>query len=284
MCILSIRSDWEAISARIDALVMANHVYLAAFIRKSDDPYAGHNELIEEAIAIFEELKAFQSRYHSTLPHKASESLNRLLERRKNHFTPGHVSSFEGLKVLVPALAATRSAVDYHLRDFSVVARRITERAFIHLQRLIVADSDARQKWQKAFQAGETQCEKLGATHLLSHGIWAFKSNAEGERTDLVMGEPLGDIERVEAVADALVLTEWKVLKKGGDLEEVLQKARRQASLHATGSLAGIELANYRYNILVSKGRVELPPDHKEEGVIYRHVAIATEPETPSRA
>jgi hypothetical protein len=147
MYILSIRSDWEAMSARIDALVTANHAYLAAFIRKSDDPYGGHKELVEEAIEIFEELKAFQGRYRLTLPHNASESLNRLFERRKAHFTRGHVSGFEGLKVLIPAFAATRSAVDYHLRDFSVVARRITERAFIHLQRLIVADSDARQKW-----------------------------------------------------------------------------------------------------------------------------------------
>lgn len=281
---MSIRSDWEAISARIDALVAANHAYLAAFIRKSDDPYGGFNELVEEGIAIFDELKAFQSRYHSTLPHNASESLYRLFKRRQSHFTPGHVSGIEGLKVLVPALAATRSAVDYHLKDFSVVARRITERAFIHLQRLIVADSDVRQKWQKAFQAGETQCEKLGAAHLLSHGIWAFKSNAEGERTDLIMGEPIGDIERVEAVAEALVLTEWKVLKKGGKPEEVLKNARRQASLYATGSLAGIELADYRYIILVSRGRVELPPDHAEGGVIYRHFAIVTEPGPPSRS
>ena len=96
-------------------------------------------------------------------------------------------------------------------------------------------------------------------------------------------GEPLDDIERVESVAEALVLTEWKLLRVGSNPEKILKKARRQALHYATGSLASIELADYRYIILVSKGRVELAPEHIEDGIIYRHVAIATEPETPSK-
>jgi hypothetical protein len=48
--------------------------------------------------------------------------------------------------------------------------------------------------------------EKLGAAHLLLHGIWAFKVSATGERTDLVPGEKLEITPQVEAASEALVL------------------------------------------------------------------------------
>src|SRR3989442_569356 len=40
----------------------------------------------------------------------------------------------------------------------------------------------------RAFEAGVPACESLGACHLLAHSVWAFKTSAEGERTDLVLG------------------------------------------------------------------------------------------------
>ena len=67
-------------------------------------------------------------------------------------------------------------------------AKSLVERAFIHLQRTIVVDHDIRKKWKSAFNTGEIACERLGAVHLLSHGIWAFKADALGERTDLILG------------------------------------------------------------------------------------------------
>lgn len=95
-------------------------------------------------------------------------------------------------------LAWLRAEVDYHLRDFDAVARRLSERAFLHLQQTIIADDVVRDRWQVALAKGETACEKLGASHLLVHGIFAFKITGAGARTDLVFGEPIetGEAER----------------------------------------------------------------------------------------
>jgi hypothetical protein len=58
---------------------------------------------------------------------------------------------------------------------------------------LIVVDKNVRAKWQAAWKKSgghETRCEQLGAVHLLSHGIWAFKTSANGA-TDLVYSDPI---------------------------------------------------------------------------------------------
>src|SRR5260221_1264020 len=49
------------------------------------------------------------------------------------------------------------------------------------------------------------------------HGIWAFKVSATGERTDLVPGEKLEITPQVEAASEALVLTDWKCVRKPGE-------------------------------------------------------------------
>ncbi len=62
------------------------------------------------------------------------------------------------------------------------------------------------------------------------------------------------------------------------------EEAYKQASVYASSSLAGFELAGYRYLVLVSNGRLNnLPPDRKAENVIYQHINIAVEPEVPSK-
>ena len=73
-----------------------------------------------------------------------------------------------------------------------MVIRTRSERAFAHLQRHFVADAECRDKWTSAFTDGEVACEALRALHLLLHGLWAFKVDNAGARTDLVFQEPLG--------------------------------------------------------------------------------------------
>jgi hypothetical protein len=102
------------------------------------------------------------------------------------------------LPLILLKLDLFRAEFDHLLLDTEAVGRSIVRRAFAHLQRSIVADSDFRQKWQKAFGGNETGCEKLGACHLLLHGIWAFKAYAEGERTDLVLGGRLSITNEVQ--------------------------------------------------------------------------------------
>jgi hypothetical protein len=76
-----------------------------------------------------------------------------------------------------------------------------------------VVDKNVRAKWQAAWKKSgghETRCEQLGAVHLLSHGIWAFKTSANGA-TDLVYSDPIDRYSTiVRQTARVLVLTEWK--------------------------------------------------------------------------
>ena len=170
------------------------------------------------------------------------------------------------------------------LQSTSVVAKRLSERAFIHLQRSIVADSEFRRRWIEAFNTDETECEKLGAVHLLLHGIWAFKVNTAGERTDLVLPEPIREPSSIERTAEALVLTEWKRVLSPSETEVMAGDARKQAARYTVGALGGVELARYRFIVLVSKETLMLPEDRLENEIVYRHINIAVEPRSPSKS
>ena len=150
----------------------------------------------------------------------------------------------------------------------------------MHLQRLIVADNEYREKWQAAFTAHETHCERLGAVHLLWHGIWAFKVDAAGGRTDIVYQEPLST--GTTPIALGMVLTEWK--RADGGAEAAYGAARRQAAGYTSGILAGVELASHRYVVVVTKQRLSHQPDIIEAEITYRHINIAVEPASPSIA
>ena len=169
------------------------------------------------------------------------------------------------------------------LSDTQQSIRTRSERAFRHLSVLIAVDDEVREKWHTAFKRvrGEERCEQLGAAHLLWHGIYAFKVHAgKAGRTDLVFPEPHGD---PETYADALVLTEWKKATKS-DASKQFAQAVRQAKNYAHGPLAGNELHSYRYAVVVTEQEVELPPDDTHNGITYRHINIAIDPHTPSRA
>ncbi len=159
--------------------------------------------------------------------------------------------------------------VSYLLTDTYATIRAHCERAFEPLRRLIVVDPAQKALWQAAYAQGETACEKLGATHLLSHGIWTFKANAEGAHTDLVYSEPI-DPDRAARSADGLVLTEWKKVDSEATtraIHSLFAAACAQAKRYTQGSLAGFELTDYRYLIAVSWSDVDVPADMLDEGV-----------------
>jgi hypothetical protein len=150
------------------------------------------------------------------------------------------------------------------------------------LQRLLVVDASARAAWQAALKDGEIACEKLGAVHLLWHGIWAFKVNAAGERTDLIFQEPSSSGEE-ERYADGLVLTEWKVAATPNVGQQRFAEARVQAQRYAAGALAGNELTAYRYLVVVSDEHITVPADIVDGAVVCRHINIVVDPQPPSR-
>lgn len=278
------RTEWDAIGARIDGLLAAGHFLIQALQVNSDDPYAMAQHLSYQAIDVVDGLGAFRLRAEGLAPAAALRAIDEFMNAHKKRISDKQIAGLGGLKARLTPLAWVRAEVDYHLRDFEALGRRLSERAFLHLQQSIVADEGIRDRWQKAFEQGETTCERLGGTHLLLHGILAFKITGVGARTDLVFGEPVEGSAGVERAADALVLTEWKVVQRPAEQTRIAESARKQADLYSSGLLAGLELRGYRYVVLVSQRR--LPPlvDADIRAVTYRHINIAVDPEVPSKA
>lgn len=279
-------SEWKAISTRINALIKAGHFHAQMLAIRSSDTYGGGNELLYQAENIFGKLKIFSESTSIVLPNQAKLALDRFIGSYNTLFTDNSGTpdaKRERLKARLTMLSALEGEITFLLSDTQEQIHRRSELAFTHLQRSIVADPHIKNKWNTAFNDGELACEKLGAIHLLQHGIWAFKVNAEGGRTDLILGEPLDQFDEVQRVADGLVLTEWKLAREDATANNKFESARTQASRYATGILAGLELASYRYAVVITKNIVDTLSDKQVDGVIYRHINIAVEPRSPSR-
>lgn len=253
---------------------------------RSSDTYGVGKHLREQCEEVLSALNVFRDRFRHELSSTALASIE------------NHVASIGGLigdtgggtgakqervwAVLV-RLSAFETEMSFILSDAQETIRTRSERAFSHLQRLIVADPAFRDSWNRAFEEGEVACERLGAAHLLWHGIWAFKVDAAGARTDLVFQEPAGDLVDEQRYADGIVLTEWKRVNPDDNAEERFNQARSQARRYAQGVLAGSELTAYRYAVVVSRQQVSIPDDIMDGGVVYRHINVAVDPRTPSR-
>ena len=235
--------------------------------------------LIPAALRVIEEVRSFRSELSESL-HPQAFALFDFVSQR---FSPSQPpSGLPGLGGLIAALGTAKIHFEFFMVDREAPAKRLVERAFLHLKRSIVADKDIAAKWQRAWGEGETACEALGACHLLLHGIWAFKAHSSGERTDLILGHALSPNE-ANAV-DAMALTEWKTAPDKSQAIVQAESARRQAAIYAAGSLGGFEIRSVRYIIVVSNEQVALPADVVEGGITYHHVNVPVEPKTPSTA
>ncbi len=278
------RTEWDALGARVEALLAAGHFLVRTLQVSSEDPYGTIKRLSDQAVDVLGELQAFQERSKGGIPDRATNAIARFLEEHKQLINDGSAGGLGGLKARLTPLAWIRAEVDYHLRDFEAVGRRLSERAFLHLQQSIVADDAVRVRWRQAFREGEISCEKLGGAHLLLHGIWGFKVVGAGARTDLVFGEPIEHEALVERTADALVLTEWKVVRRPDKAQDVASAARAQAELYQGGVLGGLELRGYRYIVLVSEQRLPRFDDQHVGSTVYLHANVAVNPQVPSKA
>ncbi|WP_437808114.1 hypothetical protein [Sorangium sp. So ce1078] len=245
---------------------------------------SGDRFLIANAMGILEYLKEYRSAHATQLPPTAIAALDRFLAQSKSIFDSFPPKGLAGVQGTVTALTSFELEFTHLIRDHDSVARRLTERALVHLQRSIIVDDDMSAKWRKAYSRDEPDCERLGAIHLLAHGIWAFKASAEGARTDLILGEPLSVTPQVRETAEALVLTEWKLVRSPVEVEPKSQQALAQASQYSSGILAGFELATTRYLIIVSGDSITMPTDVVRNGVHYRYINIPVEPSVPSKS
>jgi hypothetical protein len=242
--------------------------------------------LREHCEGVLSALSAFRDSFQQVLPPLAIAYIDNFIEKNGGliHDASGGQDLLEERVWAALILLGTfESEMSFILSDTQEIIRARSERAFAHLQRSIVADPDFRKKWQNAFAAGELTCEALGAIHLLLHGIFAFKVNAEGERTDLVFQDHACGVADEQRYVDGVVLTEWKKSSSATDAESKFADARSQAKRYAQGSLGGVELTTYRYLVVVSEKQVQPPDDYAEGSVTYRHINIAVDPATPSR-
>jgi hypothetical protein len=257
--------------------------YLAV---RSSDTYGRAKYLRSHAEGILAALKDFQRDFQQALPPTAIQSIRAFVKQNGNLIndtSPARDAYQERVWTTVVGLGALETEISFLLSDPQEFIRARSELAFSHLQRLIVVDRDVQQKWKRAFDKGETECEKFGGVHLLHHGIWAFKVNAAGGRTDLVFPEPLERFSEQLRNSIGLILTEWKKADFDDKAEDRFAEARKQAGLYAGTVLSGIELRLYRYPIVVSRNQVNTPADCSNDGVVYRHINVAVDPLPPSR-
>ncbi|KAF0220553.1 MAG: hypothetical protein FD174_1207 [Geobacteraceae bacterium] len=283
---MSWHKEWKAIEESIsDFKDICKDFVSAMGVQNSDTFGTKKNEILPMAREIAQRVTTLGQRYSSQLPNTALDLIKGLDDLHfQSGFTPVMEKSPTTVAHFSTRLQKFRSDFNYLTSDLEGTAVRLTARAFIHLQRSIVADDSIREKWKAALAQNEMACEKLGAVHLLQHGIWSFKVDSIGERTDLVLGEPLRDkaLEEVYLSAEGLVLTEWKTATQSNSKQRY-QEAFGQAERYARGSLAAIELKGYRYLVIVSTGFLnDVPNDFEKDGIIYRYINIAVDPSSPS--
>jgi len=191
-------------------------------------------------------------------------------------------TGFSKLQAVVVLLASVQSELDHVLTDPDEVLRSHVKRAFLHLQRSLIADESLRGKWLNAFKKGETDCEQLGAVHLLLHGVWAFKVSNKGERTDLVLGTHLVIDPDFAAATHGLVLTEWKLVRGGDSPDKKADEAKSQAARYSESGLAGFVLENERYLVLVAESEFAAPRDIRDGATLYKVIPVFLTRQSPS--
>jgi hypothetical protein len=280
---MSWQAEWKRLRRRIESLLETGRFMFATAKTVGSDFHGISQFLIQNGHETAEAILEFEKKYGAMLPPPASTRLLAFTKMYKAKFRDRSVSGWSGLQGVLALIGSFSGEFDYLLSDTEVEARSFVDRAFLHLQRSLVADPIFAERWQSAFEKGERACERLGAAHLLQFGIYAFKADSAGEQTDLILGGRV-PVDEVRRGAETLVLTEWKLIRKPGDLPRLADSAYEQAKRYASGSLAGFELEHYRYLVLVSKDVLILPQDRVDDGIIYQFRNVAVEPSSPSKA
>jgi hypothetical protein len=273
---------WRAISARMLGVIEATNFLLRAYnVQNQNTGEVGR--LLQEVHQVKTELSKLYQDYRMQMPPLAAEALKAYCDVP----VPSSSASGDATELqLLAGLQVFRAKFEYLIQDREIEGRSATELAFHHLRRLIAVDQEVGRKWQNAYNDGETACEKLGAVHLLAHGIWAFKVKGGHAETDLVFGEKVdAGAAEISRAARAIVLTEWKIVRDPRDIEEKAGEARRQADEYEAGVLGDLELKGTRY-IIILVGQNQNPglDDVQNKGIRYRHIWIAVEPKSPSKA
>ena len=284
---MSWNKEWKAIESQIVEVDRLCSSTIDIKLVKPFDSLGVVRKIIFPACkTLLNRIDIYKSRYSLILPEQAIQAIDYSIEQLANKFDGVTATAIEPASLLFYKEIFNRLRFDfnYFVNELEGSIYRKSERAFLHLQRTLAVNEEDRNRWKEAFKH-ETHIEALGAVHLLSHGIWAFKVDSAGQRTDLVFQEAFTTetLESIRVASEGLVLTEWKLVKKLKDAEAKSKEAFKQVSIYGAESLAETELTRYRYLIMVSLEKLnEMPQDFEENGVKYRHINIAIEIESPS--
>ncbi len=277
------RDQWKALSAAADGATAAAREFIRdAGAVHSDDFYGITNSLLNPQLReVVQGIRTFVQANADRLDGPVADGLVQVLTSYEGRIGNG---GFPATQALLAVAASGKAGVDRLLADDDVIYVPQIERAFAHLQRQIVADrKGVGERWRDALRIGETECERLGGAHLLSHGIFGFKAHGPGARTDLVLGTPVTNDDEAKRLGAPLVLTEWKVARNESDAATKVAQADTQVVDYSRGVLGGFELQRTRYVIVVSSNYVALPQDKVDGQVRYRRINIAVDPLTPSK-
>lgn len=277
------QDEWERLSDSIKSLEKALGLIIAAPTSHTGVKDPTVKLLLEEANTLVENIKNFDQNFGQLLPPPAQDRLEKFFnDYNNNDELPMAEEIWKKIPTFVKLFSFRREFSRY-FNDNQVRIRKTVEIAFAHLQRQLMVDKMVQESW--ASKKNETDFEKLGSNHLLWHRIWAFKVNTEGERTDLVLSEPINSNRFLDSSVDGLVLTEWKVVRSSDKVQNKINEAKCQAALYTKGSLYALELKTHRYLILVSEKNITIPEDKEEftdGGITYRVINLAYKPEAPS--
>lgn len=272
---------WRGIAARLNTLRDTGTLYGQLYGGGPKDRLGGHKFLTEQCQSVLVSIEEFAAAHKTTLPATAQAALDKFLAGRAKIVRTADPDVQTALFSLV-LLTGFGSELSFLLSDSQEIIRARSELAFLHLKRSLAVDASLRHRWMEAFEGHETKCEALGAVHLLLHGIFAFKVDAAGGRTDLVFDEAL-EWETESRAAAGLVLTEWKLTNASNAIGR-FDEAMKQAELYQGRAFTATELAGYRYLVAVSQEDLPVVPDDRQVGgVVYRHINIAIRPLQPSQ-
>lgn len=149
-------TDWNALCSRLQGLIDAGSLFfVASHSSRADDLQTRKKVLLKHAESIFAQLRIFRRNYNSVLPIEAFQCLDYFLNSKEVNeldFEPVDSWVRANVQFALTSLAAFKSEFSYLIADTQATTRRLTERAFIHLQRSIVVDKVLRENWNSAFQ------------------------------------------------------------------------------------------------------------------------------------
>lgn len=269
------REEWRQLALRLQAWRSVAETFLArqpGLITEWNQLKLASELLVSEAQHLATRIRGL------ALPEPYKTHLGQALERM--HGLSRVVEGPKGVLHQLLVLEALRITVDEAFLATDEQRRSLVDRAFLHLNRTLSIDDETRDRWLDAFRY-ETRCEKLGALHLLAHGIYAFKADARTGRTDLILGVPLQIGDDVRA-ASVLVLTEWKLARSSDAVAGAIREARRQVERYAQVELGGFELRDTRYVVIVSCMPSAMPSIETVGETSYKYVNVVIDPPRPS--